>query len=63
METYPIVNLSFDVASEFASRPISTSCPKKYSRRLYTRKCDEVYEHVYESYYGEGRSVYGGMAA
>ncbi len=36
--------------------------PKKYGRRLYSRKCEEVYEHVHESYYGEGRSVYGGMA-
>jgi type I restriction enzyme, R subunit len=32
--------------------------PKKYDRHLSTRKCDEVYDHIYDSYYGEGRSVY-----
>ena len=29
-----------------------------YTLEIYNRKCEAVYEHVYESYYGAGRSVY-----
>ena len=29
-----------------------------YTTEIYNRKCEAVYEHVYESYYGAGRSVY-----
>jgi len=32
--------------------------PDAYSQDLYVEKCTTVYHHVYESYYGEGRSVY-----
>ncbi len=32
--------------------------PRAYSKDLYERKCDEVYQHIYDSYYGQGRSVY-----
>lgn len=32
--------------------------PEQYDQALYLQKCDDVYHHVYESYYGEGRSVY-----
>jgi type I restriction enzyme R subunit len=32
--------------------------PPVYSKELYDRKCDSVYQHVYDSYYGGGRSVY-----
>ena len=32
--------------------------PEKYSTEIYERKCDQVYHHVYESYYGEGRGIY-----
>jgi type I restriction enzyme R subunit len=32
--------------------------PQAYTQDLYVQKCDAVYHHVYESYYGEGRSVY-----
>jgi hypothetical protein len=28
-----------------------------YTRELYQAKCDAIYQHVFESYYGEGRSV------
>jgi len=30
-----------------------------YSQQLFAQKCQDVYQHVYESYYGEGGSVYG----
>lgn len=32
--------------------------PKAYTKELYEAKCDEVYRHVYESYLGQGKSVY-----
>ncbi|MFH1930918.1 MAG: HsdR family type I site-specific deoxyribonuclease, partial [Pseudomonadota bacterium] len=32
--------------------------PQAYSPELYQKKCDAVYQHVYDSYYGAGKSVY-----
>ncbi|MFH1328193.1 MAG: type I restriction endonuclease subunit R [Candidatus Bathyarchaeota archaeon] len=32
--------------------------PPIYTRDIYSQKCDFVYQHVYDSYYGEGRSLY-----
>jgi type I restriction enzyme, R subunit len=32
--------------------------PEVFTRDIYTQKCDAVYQHIFESYYGEGRSVY-----
>ena len=32
--------------------------PECYSKELYDQKCEEVYQHIYESYYGDGNSVY-----
>ena len=32
--------------------------PRIYTKELYERKCDEVYQHIYDSYYGQGRSIY-----
>ena len=32
--------------------------PQSYSPELYERKCQDVYQHVYDSYYGQGRSIY-----
>ncbi|MBI4682785.1 MAG: type I restriction endonuclease subunit R [Nitrospirae bacterium] len=33
--------------------------PKSYLPDLYQQKCNTVYQHVYDSYYGAGKSVYG----
>jgi type I restriction enzyme R subunit len=32
--------------------------PAVYDKSLFQAKCDRVYQHVYDSYYGEGRSIY-----
>ena len=32
--------------------------PRSYTPALYERKCDEVYQHIYDSYFGQGRSIY-----
>jgi len=32
--------------------------PRSYTPDLYQQKCDAVYQHVYESYFGAGKSIY-----
>ena len=32
--------------------------PKAYTKELYQTKCNVLFEHVYESYFGDGGSVY-----
>ena len=32
--------------------------PRAYSKETYQTKCTAVFEHVYESYQGEGKNVY-----
>lgn len=32
--------------------------PDTYSDDLYDKKCGQVFEHVYESYWGDGQSKY-----
>jgi type I restriction enzyme R subunit len=32
--------------------------PTTYTKELYDQKCEAVYQHVYESYFGAGQSVY-----
>ncbi len=37
--------------------------PPVYSTDLYKQKCDLAYRHVYDPYFGEGRSIYTDLAA
>ena len=32
--------------------------PEVFTKEIYAQKCNAVYQHIFESYYGEGRSVY-----
>ncbi|HEV2173117.1 MAG TPA: type I restriction endonuclease subunit R, partial [Nitrospira sp.] len=32
--------------------------PEAYTRQLYAQKCDAVYQHIFDSYWDDGRSVY-----
>jgi type I restriction enzyme R subunit len=32
--------------------------PEAYTRQIYAQKCDTVYQHVFDSYWDEGHSVY-----
>ncbi len=32
--------------------------PRAYTPELYNQKCNTVYQHVYDSYQGEGQSIY-----
>ena len=36
--------------------------PRAYSKEIYATKCTAVFEHVYESYQGEGKSIYSANA-
>ena len=42
-----------------AIQEVLDDLPQKYSDEEYKAKCETVYQHVYDSYYGAGRSVYG----
>jgi type I restriction enzyme R subunit len=39
-------------------KEILDQLPRAYSKDTYEAKCDLVYQHFYESYMGQGRSVY-----
>jgi type I restriction enzyme, R subunit len=43
---------------EVAIKDILDKLPASYTAELYDRKCGEVFQHIYESYSGQGRSVY-----
>ncbi len=32
--------------------------PKTYTERVYCNKCNIVYQHIYDNYYGQGRGIY-----
>jgi len=35
--------------------------PEKYTTDIYQKKCEVVYEHIYDSYIGAGQSIYAAM--
>jgi type I restriction enzyme R subunit len=36
--------------------------PETYSAETYEQKCEQIYQHVYESYQGQGKSIYNSAA-
>ena len=36
--------------------------PRAYTNELYQQKCEAVYHHIFESYYGSGQSIYAEAA-
>ena len=32
--------------------------PQAYTQELFGKKCETIYQHIYDSYYGEGKSIY-----
>lgn len=36
--------------------------PPTYTKQLFDQKCEVVYQHVYDSYFGRGRSIYSTAA-
>ncbi len=45
-------------AVRLAIEEILDGLPQQYTSELFQEKCDIVYNHVYDSYYGMGQSVY-----
>ncbi|TWT81201.1 Type I restriction enzyme [Planctomycetes bacterium CA13] len=39
-------------------KTILDELPRAYTTELYQQKCDTVYQHIYDCYQGEGRSIY-----
>ncbi|MEE8575049.1 MAG: type I restriction endonuclease subunit R [Thermodesulfobacteriota bacterium] len=39
---------------------LDSDLPGPFTPGLYQTKCDAIYQHIYDSYYGAGQSVYGG---
>lgn len=37
---------------------LDTGLPTSYTSEIYQRKCEEVFQHVYDSYFGPGQSIY-----
>jgi type I restriction enzyme R subunit len=35
--------------------------PNVFTKDIYVSKCNAVYQHIFENYYGEGRSIYAAM--
>ncbi len=36
--------------------------PEVYTEEAYWGKCDAVYQHIFDSYHGQGKSVYAGAS-
>ena len=45
-------------AVKLSVQKILDELPECYSREVYDQKCEAVYQHIFESYYGNGNSVY-----
>jgi len=39
-------------------KALDIGLPTKFDKEVYTTKCKSVFDHVYDSYIGEGRSLY-----
>ncbi|MDZ8050837.1 MAG: DUF3387 domain-containing protein [Aulosira sp. ZfuCHP01] len=46
---------------EVVIKDILDRLPQSYSNELYEQKCQEVYQHIYENYSGQG-SIYDARA-
>ena len=44
-------------------REVLDRLPDSFSADMWQKKVDTVYQHIFDSYYGEGRSVYTSAAA
>jgi type I restriction enzyme, R subunit len=45
-------------AVKVAIEEILDQLPAAYTQEVYQQKCEVVYQHVYESYFGADRSIY-----
>lgn len=40
---------------------LDATLPDAFTTDLYEEKCELVYQHIYENYFGDGRSTYASM--
>ena len=45
-------------AVKLAIEEVLEQLPPSYSSDVYESKCQNVYQHIYDSYYGQGKSIY-----
>lgn len=41
---------------------LNDELPDKFSEEIFDQKCELIYEHVYDAYFGEGKSIYSMVA-
>lgn len=41
---------------------LDAGLPEAYGRRIYSDKCARVFQHIFESYHGAGKSIYAEVA-
>jgi len=44
------------------SEMLDSELPAAFSKELYQQKCELLYQHIYDSYFGQGRSIYSTAA-
>ena len=44
----------------FTIETVLDELPRAYSKAVYEQKCDAIYQHFYDSYRGQGQSLYEG---
>ena len=42
---------------------LDKNLPESYNKEIFQDKCQQVYQHIYDSYFGQGRSIYEGAVA
>ena len=42
---------------------LDKNLPTTYGKEIFQEKCKQVYQHVYDSYFGSGKSIYEGVVA
>jgi len=71
METLNTEKLVLDWRKKWDSRAavkvsigqILDNLPERYTKPVYEEKCERIYHHVYDNYYGEGLSVFTELGA
>jgi len=41
---------------------LDAGLPNVYDRKIYSEKCSRIFQHVFESYQGAGKSIYEQVA-
>jgi type I restriction enzyme R subunit len=50
-------------AVELTIQKVLEELPPVFNQDQYQQKCGLAYQHIYENYYGEGKSIYARLSA